>query len=52
MINEVKFSQYVDTNEFVDSINLDDFIRRTNLKIYKYKISQVNFNLNFSVHKP
>ena len=27
MINEVKFGQYIDTNEFVDSINLDDFIR-------------------------
>ncbi|CAF0707326.1 unnamed protein product, partial [Brachionus calyciflorus] len=27
MINEVKFSEYVDTNKFVETINLDDFIR-------------------------
>ena len=27
MINEVKFGQYIDTNEFVENINLDDFIR-------------------------
>ena len=27
MINEVKFSKYVETNEFVEEINLDDFIR-------------------------
>ena len=28
MINEVKFSKYAETNQLVDSINLDDFIRR------------------------
>ena len=28
MINEVKFSEYAETNQLVDSINLDDFIRR------------------------
>ena len=28
MIDEVKFSRYVDTNEYVEAINLDDFIRR------------------------
>lgn len=28
MLNEVKFSKYVDTNEYTDSIDLDDFIRR------------------------
>ena len=27
MINEIKFSEYIDTNAFVESINLDDFIR-------------------------
>lgn len=30
MINEVKFSQYADTNKLVEEINLDDFIRREN----------------------
>ena len=28
MLNEVKFSKFVDTNEHTDSIDLDDFIRR------------------------
>jgi hypothetical protein len=28
MIYEVKFSQYAETNEHVNEINLDDFIRR------------------------
>ncbi len=27
MINEVKFGNYVETNEHADSINLDDFIK-------------------------
>ena len=27
MINEVKFGKYIDTNELVDTIDLDDFIR-------------------------
>jgi hypothetical protein len=28
MLNEVKFSRYVDTNEYTDTIDLDDFIKR------------------------
>ena len=28
MLNEVKFSRYVDTNEYTETIDLDDFIKR------------------------
>lgn len=28
MINEVKFSEYAETNKLVEEINLDDFIKR------------------------
>ena len=35
MINEIKFSEYAETNQLVDSINLDDFIRR-NLSLNLY----------------
>jgi cilia- and flagella-associated protein 251 len=30
MINEVKFSKYVDTNEYVDAIDLNEFIKCNN----------------------
>jgi hypothetical protein len=33
MVNEVKYSKYVETNEFVTEINLDDFIKRKAFKI-------------------
>jgi hypothetical protein len=32
MTNEIKFSRYVDTNEYVEEIDLNDFIK---CKIYK-----------------
>ena len=41
MINEVKFSKYIETNEFVEDINLDDFIKCKNFTcqyFYSYSI--------------
>jgi hypothetical protein len=45
MINEVKFSKYVDTNEFVEEINLDDFIRCNFILLNKI-IKLLKFNPN------
>ncbi len=36
MVNEVKFVNYVDTNEHADSINLDDFIRCNHLTLFSF----------------
>ena len=33
MVNEVKFSKFIDTNQYEEAINLDDFIRRKLLAV-------------------
>lgn len=48
MINEVKFSEYVDTNKLVETINLDDFIKRTFLQLI---IIEYYHNYFFNIKK-
>ena len=31
MVNEVKFSEYVDSGKCMDSLDLEDFMKRNNL---------------------